>query len=183
MPVSSTVLNENFNRSVDSGFIDITTGLPAAAVATPSRLSPHERVKSVVKILREGRMSILDFILRILDPSQPDFMYNRDWLSQEMFQEQDPMEVDIDLEETYPLSQGTFQKQDPMEVDIESNDANTVGASQSFLFGIHQVQGTHLMDGDASVNADIDMNEFYLENMESREAMQIDADSDQIDID
>ncbi|KAG1842680.1 hypothetical protein C8R48DRAFT_780951 [Suillus tomentosus] len=80
MPVSSTVLNENFNRSVDSGFIDITTGLPAAAVATPSRLSPHERVKSVVKIFREGRMSILDFILRILDPSQPDFMYNRDWI-------------------------------------------------------------------------------------------------------
>ncbi|KAG1896306.1 uncharacterized protein F5891DRAFT_1193331 [Suillus fuscotomentosus] len=63
-----------------NGFIDITTGLPVAAVATPSRLSPHEHVKSVVKILREGRMSILDFILRILDPSQPDFMYNRDWI-------------------------------------------------------------------------------------------------------
>ncbi|KAG1868913.1 hypothetical protein C8R48DRAFT_671467 [Suillus tomentosus] len=96
------------------------------------------------------------------------------------FQEQDPMEVDIDLEETHPEM---FQEQDPMEVDIESNDANTVGASQSFLFGIHQAQGTHLMDGDASVNADIDMNEFYLENMESGEAMQIDADSGQIDID
>ncbi|KAG1765408.1 hypothetical protein EDD22DRAFT_951079 [Suillus occidentalis] len=82
MPDPSHILNEDFNRSVDSGFVDVTvtTRLPAAAVATPSRLSPNERVKSVINILREGRMSILDFILRILDPSQPDFVYNRDWI-------------------------------------------------------------------------------------------------------
>jgi hypothetical protein len=91
------------------------------------------------------------------------------------------------------LSQGTLQEPDHIDIDIKSNEVHTVHAA------IHQAQGTHLMDVDASVNADIDMNGFYSvctyalycfsdfnsiqENMESRDAMQIDADSGQMDID
>ena len=42
------------------------------------RLSWHERIKSAIKILRDGRISILDFMSTILDPSQLDFAVNRD---------------------------------------------------------------------------------------------------------
>ncbi|KAG2105801.1 uncharacterized protein F5147DRAFT_701975 [Suillus discolor] len=82
--MSSSILNCNFNRSVDSGFVDITGDPPSSTsftdpMITPSsRLSSTERIKSVIKILRDGRISILDFMLKILDPSEACFAYNRD---------------------------------------------------------------------------------------------------------
>jgi hypothetical protein len=63
---------------VDSGFIDITAPHTSEAFPTSPRLSPHKRIKSVLKILREGRISVLDFLLSILDPSEIEFSFNRD---------------------------------------------------------------------------------------------------------
>jgi len=37
-----------------------------------------ERVRAAIKILRDGHISILDFMLKIIDLSEPDFAYNRD---------------------------------------------------------------------------------------------------------
>ncbi|KAG2074458.1 hypothetical protein BDR04DRAFT_177788 [Suillus decipiens] len=81
---SSKILNADFNCSVDSGFDDIATNEPSdvshIAAARSQRLSSHERIKSAVKILCDGRISIMDFILTILDPSELDFAYNCDWI-------------------------------------------------------------------------------------------------------
>jgi hypothetical protein len=78
---------------VDSGFIDITTSDPpnvsTIAAASSPRLSSHERIKSALKILRDGRISIMDFILTILDPSELDFAYNRDWIYNQSRQEKE----------------------------------------------------------------------------------------------
>ncbi|KAG0695544.1 hypothetical protein DFH29DRAFT_1083321 [Suillus ampliporus] len=51
--------------------------------------SSHERIKSAVKILRDGRISIIDFMLTILDPSELDFAYNRDWIYNRSRQEKE----------------------------------------------------------------------------------------------
>jgi len=78
---------------VDSGFIDITMDDPldvSSIAAAPSpRLSSHERIKSAVKILRDGRILIIDFMLTILDPSELDFAYNRDWIYNRSKQEKE----------------------------------------------------------------------------------------------
>ncbi|KAG1723328.1 hypothetical protein EDB19DRAFT_2043812 [Suillus lakei] len=82
--MSSSILNSNFNCSVDSGFVDITGDPPSSTTFTDpmitpsSRLSSTERIKAAIKILRDGRISILDFMLKILDPSEASFAYNRD---------------------------------------------------------------------------------------------------------
>ena len=74
---SSRILDADFKCSVDSGFIDITMDDPldvSSIAAAPSpRLSSHERIKSAVKILRDGRISIIDFM--ILDSSESNFAY------------------------------------------------------------------------------------------------------------
>ncbi|KAG2355110.1 hypothetical protein BDR07DRAFT_1427207 [Suillus spraguei] len=44
---------------------------------------------SAVKILLDGRISIMDFILTILDPSELDFAYNRDWIYNRSRQEKE----------------------------------------------------------------------------------------------
>ncbi|KAG2075643.1 hypothetical protein BDR04DRAFT_1091205 [Suillus decipiens] len=77
---SSKILNADFNCSVDSGFVDITTveSLDVShnvAAHFPTTLDTRHRIKSVVKILRDGRISI---ILTILCPSELNFIYNRD---------------------------------------------------------------------------------------------------------
>ncbi|KAG2110646.1 uncharacterized protein F5147DRAFT_772429 [Suillus discolor] len=70
---ASMVLDHgDFNCSFDSGFADITTS------AASLRLSQNERIKSAIKILRDGCIFILDFMSTILDPSQLDFAINRD---------------------------------------------------------------------------------------------------------
>ncbi|KAG0699922.1 hypothetical protein DFH29DRAFT_934655 [Suillus ampliporus] len=82
--MSSSILNSNFNRSVDSRLVDITGDLPSSTsftdpMITPSsRLSSMECIKAAVKILRDGHISILDFMLKILDPSEACFAYNCD---------------------------------------------------------------------------------------------------------
>ncbi|KAG0701479.1 hypothetical protein DFH29DRAFT_926828 [Suillus ampliporus] len=81
--MSSSILNSNFNRSVDSGFVDITGDPPSTSFTDPmitssSRLSSTERIKAAVKILQDGHISILDFMLKILDPSEACFAYNCD---------------------------------------------------------------------------------------------------------
>ncbi|KAG2063055.1 hypothetical protein BDR04DRAFT_1123524 [Suillus decipiens] len=86
---SSRILDADFNCSVDSGFVDtgfvyITTDdppdIPSISATHTPRLSSHERIKPAVKILRDGRISIIDFMLTILDPSELDFAYSRDWI-------------------------------------------------------------------------------------------------------
>ncbi|KAG2364879.1 hypothetical protein BDR07DRAFT_732339 [Suillus spraguei] len=69
---ASMILDGDLNCSFDSGFADITMG------AASPRLSRHERIKAAIKILRDRRISILDFMSTILDPSQLDFAVNRD---------------------------------------------------------------------------------------------------------
>jgi hypothetical protein len=80
--MSSSILNSDFNCSVDSGFVDITgpssTSFTDPVITPSSRLSSTERIKAAIKILRDGRISILDFMLKILDPSEACFAYNRD---------------------------------------------------------------------------------------------------------
>ncbi|KAG2049764.1 hypothetical protein BDR06DRAFT_974985 [Suillus hirtellus] len=82
-----------------------------------------------------------------------------------ILQETDRMDVVIDLDEADP---GMLRELERMDVDISLDDTDV---------------GTYTMDVDANVDADIDMDEFYLENVENREAMQVNAHSDQMDID
>ncbi|KAF9234843.1 hypothetical protein BU15DRAFT_78605 [Melanogaster broomeanus] len=42
-----------------------------------TRLGRHERIKNALQILRLGRISLLDLILSVLDPSEPDFAVYR----------------------------------------------------------------------------------------------------------
>ncbi|KAG1849015.1 hypothetical protein F4604DRAFT_1687549 [Suillus subluteus] len=81
------------------------------------------------------------------DPTDVDIKLNEPY--PETLQEPNSMDIDIDFHQAYP---GMLQEPDPMDVDIKLNEAHT---------------GTHIMDVDANVNADIDMNEFYLENVEN----------------
>ncbi|KAG2369083.1 hypothetical protein BDR07DRAFT_1604966 [Suillus spraguei] len=87
------ILDADFNCSVDSGLVDITTDDPpdvSSISSTPSpRLSSHERIKSAVKILRDGRISIIELMLTILDTSELDFAYNRDWIYNRSKQEKE----------------------------------------------------------------------------------------------
>ncbi|KIJ05902.1 hypothetical protein PAXINDRAFT_20870 [Paxillus involutus ATCC 200175] len=42
-----------------------------------TRYSRHERIQQALHVIRSGRISFLDFILAILDPSEPDFLTYR----------------------------------------------------------------------------------------------------------
>ncbi|KAG1860373.1 hypothetical protein F4604DRAFT_1930285 [Suillus subluteus] len=81
--MSFSILNSNLNRSVDSRFVDITGDPPSSTSSTDpmitpsSRLSSTERIKAAVKILQDGHISVLNFMLKILDPSEACFAYNR----------------------------------------------------------------------------------------------------------
>ncbi|KAG2065535.1 hypothetical protein BDR04DRAFT_1121803 [Suillus decipiens] len=90
-----------------------------------------------------------------------------------ILQEPDHMDVVINLDKAdlNKLMQGMLWELECMDINISLD--NTYAVSQ----------GTYLMDVDANLNADIDMDEFYLENMENGEAMQVNANSDQMDID
>ena len=45
--------------------------------ASDTRCSHDERIRKVLQFLRLGRISLLDCILDILDPSKPEFMLSR----------------------------------------------------------------------------------------------------------
>jgi hypothetical protein len=47
-------------------------------VTLGSQYGPDERIKRVLKILRDGRLSILDFLLRVLQSDKPEFTTHRD---------------------------------------------------------------------------------------------------------
>ncbi|KAG0695430.1 hypothetical protein DFH29DRAFT_880042 [Suillus ampliporus] len=77
----SMLIDTDVNRSVDSGFIDLTTEAPAQTShlsTRGSRMSTHERISSALKILRDGRISILDLLVKIMDPSQMLYSTYRD---------------------------------------------------------------------------------------------------------
>jgi hypothetical protein len=59
------------------------------AAASSPRLSSHERIKSALKILRDGCISIMDFMLTILDPLELDSAYNHDWIYNRSRQEKE----------------------------------------------------------------------------------------------
>ncbi|KAG0698558.1 hypothetical protein DFH29DRAFT_1081734 [Suillus ampliporus] len=77
----SMLIDTDVNRSVDSGFIDITMG-PSSTFSTPStrgsRMSAHDWISSALKILRDGRISVLDLLVKILDPSEVAYSTYRD---------------------------------------------------------------------------------------------------------
>src|SRR6267154_5807493 len=77
----SMLVDTDVNRSVDSGFVDLTAETPAETSRQStrgSRMSTHERIGSVLKILRDGRISILDLLVKITDPSQMLYSTYRD---------------------------------------------------------------------------------------------------------
>ncbi|KAG1786709.1 uncharacterized protein HD556DRAFT_1449510 [Suillus plorans] len=78
----SMLAETDLNRSVDSGFVNITMGSPAS-IPTPSTrrtwMSTHDQINSTLQTLRDGRISILDFLVKILDPSNAS--YNSDLAS------------------------------------------------------------------------------------------------------
>ena len=63
------LIDTDVNRSVDSGFVDLTVEAPAetSCPSTRGRMSTHERIGSA---LQDGRISILDLLVKIMDPSQ-----------------------------------------------------------------------------------------------------------------
>ncbi|KAG1721430.1 uncharacterized protein EDB91DRAFT_1087665 [Suillus paluster] len=62
-------------------------------ITPSSRLSSTERIKAAIKILRDGHISILDFMLKILNPSEACFAYNRDCIFN--CSRQEKMSVDV----------------------------------------------------------------------------------------
>ncbi|KAG2737045.1 hypothetical protein P692DRAFT_20135069, partial [Suillus brevipes Sb2] len=77
----SMLIDTDVNRSVDSGFVDLTTEAPAQTSRLSirgSRMSTHERISSALKILRDGRISVLDLLIKILDPSEASYSTYRD---------------------------------------------------------------------------------------------------------
>jgi len=44
----------------------------------PSRLSPNDRIRKALSILRMGRLSLIDCIIKVLDPSELEFSVYRD---------------------------------------------------------------------------------------------------------
>ncbi|KAG1887916.1 uncharacterized protein F5891DRAFT_1283178 [Suillus fuscotomentosus] len=69
----SMLIDTDINRSIDSGFVDLTAEAPAETSRSStrgSRMSTHECISSALKILRDGRISILDLLVKIMDPSQ-----------------------------------------------------------------------------------------------------------------
>ncbi|KAG0695284.1 hypothetical protein DFH29DRAFT_1005622 [Suillus ampliporus] len=69
----SMLIDTDVNRSVDSGFVDLTMEAPAQTSHLSTRgsqMSTHECISSTLKILRDGRISILDLLVKIMDPSQ-----------------------------------------------------------------------------------------------------------------
>jgi hypothetical protein len=49
----------------------------------------HKCIKSALKILCDGHISIIDFILTVLDPLEVNFAYNRDWIYNHSRQEKE----------------------------------------------------------------------------------------------
>src|SRR6267154_4593111 len=77
----SMLVDTDVNRSVDSGFVHLTAEAPAensCPSTRGSRMSTHERIGSALKILRDGRISILDLLVKIMDPSQMLYSTYRD---------------------------------------------------------------------------------------------------------
>jgi hypothetical protein len=73
----------DLNRSVDSGFVDITMGSPKSIPTLGTRrnrMSTHDRINSALQTLRDGRISILDFLVTILDPADASYATYRDRL-------------------------------------------------------------------------------------------------------
>jgi len=74
------LVDTDINRSIDSGLVNLT----AEAAAETSHLSTrgsritHERIGSVLKILQDGWISILDLLVKIMDPSQMLYSTYRD---------------------------------------------------------------------------------------------------------
>ncbi|KAG1904967.1 uncharacterized protein F5891DRAFT_1183620 [Suillus fuscotomentosus] len=89
---------------------------------------------------------------------------------------------DLSLDEIYLLMQGILQETDY----IDEVDLGTLRKLEHIDIDIsldHTDAGTYTMDVDANVDVDTDMDEFYLENVENGEVMQVNAHSDQMDID
>lgn len=79
----SMLAETDLNRSVDSGFVDITMGSPKSIPTLGTRrnrMSTHDRINSALQILRDGRISILDFLVTILDPADASYATYRDRL-------------------------------------------------------------------------------------------------------
>jgi hypothetical protein len=57
-----------------------TQGANARASGASERLSPDERIQRALEILRSGRLSVLDFMIKILDPQEPTYATHRDRL-------------------------------------------------------------------------------------------------------
>ncbi|KAG1888696.1 hypothetical protein F4604DRAFT_964334 [Suillus subluteus] len=77
----SMLIHTGVNRSVDSGFVDLTAEAPAETSCPNtrgSRMSTHERIGSTLKILRDGRIFILDLLVKITDLSQMLYSTYRD---------------------------------------------------------------------------------------------------------
>ncbi|KAG1794839.1 uncharacterized protein HD556DRAFT_1442625 [Suillus plorans] len=66
------LVETDLNRSMDSGFVDITMGSPASIPTLGTRrnwMSTHDQINSALQTLRDGCISILDFLITILDPA------------------------------------------------------------------------------------------------------------------
>ncbi|KAG0703526.1 hypothetical protein DFH29DRAFT_998355 [Suillus ampliporus] len=77
----SMLIDTDVNRSIDSVFVDLTVEAPAETSRSStrgSRMSIHKCIGSALKILWDSRISILDLLVKIMDPLQMLYSTYRD---------------------------------------------------------------------------------------------------------